>query len=649
MEPDTQLAKALDECLARMREGKSVDICLAANTEMHEQVEPLLYTGQFIASLPKVEPSEEYRRTAKGRLMARLHEEANQAKHARAAAKTAVSLVDDITLNIHQLWQTIAGARRVALPVALGLILIIVSTISAINFLSPSPTLADGCTLSIINGTVEIQAPAVGDKLQGTDGMTLNVGTRVKTAPDSTALLTFFDGSTLILEPGTEIEIQQLQSNDKKAVTIVLKQWMGRTWSHVVKMLDKGSRYEIETPSAVALVRGTRFLVDVDEEGKTREQTTEGLVSVTAQGEEVFVPAGQITIIEPGTTPSEPTITVNPEKEPQVQAKEKQGDNGINQNASSVLGQGNNQNIGQGNYNPAYSGQGNDDILSNGNDNTSNEVPGNDNSQDNSADNSQSNSHGNDQNHGNGGGQVKGSDNDQNQGSGNNNGNGQGNGSDNGQGNGNDNGQGNGNDNGQGNGNDNGQGNGNDNGQGNGSDNGQGNGSDNGQGNGSDNGQGNGNDNGQGNGSDNGQGNGNGSDNGQGNGNDNGQGNGSDNGQGNGSDNGQGNGSDNGQSQGNGSDNGQGNGNDNGQSQGNGSDNGQGNGNDNGQGNGQSNGNGQGNGQSNGNGNNNASSDQSQGNSSASNGQGNSSASNGQGNSSASNGQGQSGTKDKKN
>jgi len=607
MEPDTQLAKALDECLARMREGKSVDICLAANTEMHEQVEPLLYTGQFIASLPKVEPSEEYRRTAKGRLMARLHEEANQAKHARAAAKPAVSLLDDITINIHQLWQTIAGARRVALPVALGLILIIVSTISAINFLSPSPTLADGCTLSIINGTVEIQAPAVGDKLQGTDGMTLNVGTRVKTALDSTALLTFFDGSTLIVEPGTEIEIQQLQSSDKKSVTIVLKQWMGRTWSHVVKMLDKGSRYEIETPSAVALVRGTRFLVDVNEEGKTREQTTEGLVSVTAQGEEVFVPAGQITIIEPGTTPSEPTITVNPEKEPQVQANQKQGDNGINQNASSVLGQGNNQNIGQGNYNPAYSGHGNDDILSNGNDNTSNEVPGNDNSQDNSADNSQSNSHGNDQNHGNGGGQVKGSDNGQNQGSGNNNDNGQGNGSDKGQGNGSDNGNGNGNDNGQGNGNDNGQGNGNDNGQGNGSDNGQGNGSDNGQGNGSDNGQGNGSDNGQGNGSDNGQGNGNdngqsqgnGSDNGQGNGSDNGQGNGSDNGQGNGSDNGQGNSSDNGQ--GNGSDNGQGNGSDNGQ--GNGSDNGQGNGNDNGQGNGsQGNGSGQGNGNDNGNG-----------------------------------------------
>ena len=72
--------------------------------------------------------------------------------------------------------------------------------------------------------------------------MTLYAGTRVKTSPDSTALLTFFDGSTLTLEPGAELEIQQLQSDDDKAVTIVLKQWMGRTWSQVVKMVDKGSR-----------------------------------------------------------------------------------------------------------------------------------------------------------------------------------------------------------------------------------------------------------------------------------------------------------------------------------------------------------------------------------------------------------------------
>jgi len=145
--------------------------------------------------------------------------------------------------------------------------------------------------------------------------MTLYAGTRVKTSPDSTALLTFFDGSTLTLEPGAELEIQQLQSDDDKAVTIVLKQWMGRTWSQVVKMVDKGSRYEIETPTAIALVRGTKFLLDVDEEGKTREETTEGLVSVVALGEEVLVPAGQMTFVEPGVTPSEPTVASVPEVE----------------------------------------------------------------------------------------------------------------------------------------------------------------------------------------------------------------------------------------------------------------------------------------------------------------------------------------------
>src|SRR4030042_1013905 len=358
MEPDAKLAKVLDECLARIQEGKSVDVCLAANVEMNDQVEPLLYTGRYISTLPKVQPSEEFRRTAKGRLMARLHEEESQSQRIQAEAKPFISFPDEFSTNMHQIWQTIAGVRKVALPVALGLILIIASVVSATNFISPSPAMADGCTLSVISGTVEIQAPAA-DIQPGIDGMTLDVGTRVKAAQDSTALLTFFDGSTLKMEPGTDIEIQQLESNNKQAATIVLKQWMGRTWSSVVKMVDKGSRYEIDTPSAVALVRGTRFIIEVDEAGQTREQTTQGLVSVIAQGEEVFVPAGQFTVVEPGATPSEPVIAPAPEdEEPQEQANQEPGNNNSNQNAPPAYGQGNGQDNGQGNGKD--NGQGND-------------------------------------------------------------------------------------------------------------------------------------------------------------------------------------------------------------------------------------------------------------------------------------------------
>jgi hypothetical protein len=348
MEPEAKLAKILDECLTRVSEGKAIDVCMAVNPDIRTQLEPLLHTGLYVSTALKAQPSEEFRRTAKGRLMARLQEETDQAKCVKVKAEPGISLRDDLAVLVDGLWQTIAGARRAAVPIAIALVLIFATAMGASHFISPSSTLASGCTLSILGGTVEIQAPAEDGIQQGTEGMTLDIGTRVKTAQDSYALLTFFDGSTLKLEPGTDIEIKQLERNDGEAITIILKQWMGKTWSRVVKMADSGSHYEIQTPSAVALVRGTQFLTEVDEAGETKVRTTEGLVSVSAQGDEVFVPAGHQTVVEAGTSPSEPTITSVPEdEEPEEQAQEEQTNTGSYQNEPPVSGQGQSENYGQ--------------------------------------------------------------------------------------------------------------------------------------------------------------------------------------------------------------------------------------------------------------------------------------------------------------
>lgn len=440
MEPDVKLAEALDKCLARMQEGKSVDVCLAQNEGMHDRVEPLLYTGHFISTLPKVQPDEEFRRTAKGHLMARLHEEESQAERIRAKAKPFISFPDEFSTTMQQLWQTIAGARKAALPVALGLILIIASAVSAINFMSPSPALADGCTLSILSGSVEIQAPAANSQ-PGTEGMTLDVGSRVKTTQDSTALLTFFDGSTLKVGPGTDIEIQQIESKDKHGVTIVLKQWIGRTWSSVVKMADKGSRYEINTPSAVALVRGTKFVVEVDEAGQTTEQTTQGLVSVAAQGKEVFVPAGQVTTVELGATPAEPVIAPAAEDQSQEQSNQAPANVNANTNIPPDNGQGNGNANGQDKGNSAG---GNDQGNANGLD-KGNSAGGNDQGNGNANGQDKGNAGGNDQGNGNANGQDKGNANGQDKGNANGQGNGNANGNPGGNANGNPGGNANGN------------------------------------------------------------------------------------------------------------------------------------------------------------------------------------------------------------
>ncbi|MEE8419198.1 MAG: hypothetical protein V3S02_03705, partial [Dehalococcoidales bacterium] len=100
--------------------------------------------------------------------------------------------------------------------------------------------------------------------------------------------------------------IKQAGEDDEQSTSIILKQWLGRTWSRVIKMIDPGSHFEIETPTATAIVRGTLFSTEVDETGLTTVITTEGLVSVAAQGQEVFIPASQQTLVETGAEPAEP-------------------------------------------------------------------------------------------------------------------------------------------------------------------------------------------------------------------------------------------------------------------------------------------------------------------------------------------------------
>jgi len=285
---------------------------------MRVQLEPRLYTALNISALPKISPSDEFREKSKVRLMARLY--AESALNEAVKPSQRLGNADDLVGVWQRLLGGIARAKRVAVPAAVSVLLAISAVLfmfGSFNLLAPSPALASQCTLSVLNSNVEVQNPGADIWQKGVDGMVLEAGARVRTATDAHAMLTFFEGSTIRLEPNTDIEVQQIEHIEVQSTTIILKQWVGRTWSRVVKMTGPGSHYEIRTPSAYALVRGTLFMTEVDEGGATTVQTVEGLVAVGAQtavlnefdmpNEEVDVPAGYETYVGYGATPSEPT------------------------------------------------------------------------------------------------------------------------------------------------------------------------------------------------------------------------------------------------------------------------------------------------------------------------------------------------------
>jgi hypothetical protein len=169
-----------------------------------------------------------------------------------------------------------------------------------------------GCTsltgtaiLTSLQGDVQIleSGKKLWDKCQ-TD-MTLHKQDVVKSGADSSAELTFFEGSIISLNANTQIEVIQLLKSQTKTdpPVIYLKQQIGQTVTTLEKLTDPISRYDIETPVAVASVRGSIMVVSVAQDGTTRVDNREGTVNVTAQGVQVQVPVGGSVTVNPGEPP----------------------------------------------------------------------------------------------------------------------------------------------------------------------------------------------------------------------------------------------------------------------------------------------------------------------------------------------------------
>ena len=174
----------------------------------------------------------------------------------------------------------------------LALTILVTSTLVGCS--GASSTTSTLTILSITEGQVFVMKAGTDDWTKATVDMSLEVGDTIKTGDDSGAEITFFDGSTIELEAGTQIQITSLDSSpDTGAKTITLMQTIGTTISRVTKLLDPASSYAVETPSGVAAVRGTIMIVrivfdDPDyEDGTVLITNLEGLIYFIGHGEEL--------------------------------------------------------------------------------------------------------------------------------------------------------------------------------------------------------------------------------------------------------------------------------------------------------------------------------------------------------------------------
>jgi len=164
--------------------------------------------------------------------------------------------------------------RFVVATVALTFVLAI--AFGAFGAVSNAQVFGASTALTVLSGEVMVRHGS-GDFVAAKDGQVLNEGDTLRTGADARAVLTYFEGSTVTVEPETQLTIESSATLADGGTVVVMSQAFGRSWHVVTKLITGSSKYDVKTPANTASVRGTAFEV-ASTENATTVTTTEGTV-----------------------------------------------------------------------------------------------------------------------------------------------------------------------------------------------------------------------------------------------------------------------------------------------------------------------------------------------------------------------------------
>ncbi len=162
-----------------------------------------------------------------------------------------------------------------------------------------------GRVTAVLNtGTIERGAPPNPAKIAAEQGTKVQWNDVLTTADDGRLRVLLRDQSILSL--GSKSRMVVVQHNPAIQQT-ALEVTYGRLRARVTEITQSSGSFEIRTPTAVAGVIGTDFVVDVDEHGETGVTCLKGNVRVRnadskIKGEEI-VPEGHSTHVKRGAGP----------------------------------------------------------------------------------------------------------------------------------------------------------------------------------------------------------------------------------------------------------------------------------------------------------------------------------------------------------
>jgi hypothetical protein len=116
-----------------------------------------------------------------------------------------------------------------------------------------------------MKGAVTWQEQGSGNWQNAAQGQLLNSGTLIKTGDDGLAMVKFLkDKSMMRMKPKTVLSIKEPAGDENKEIGVSV----GGVLFNIQKN-DKQGKFQVQTPTSVATVQGTKFWVIVEQDGKT--------------------------------------------------------------------------------------------------------------------------------------------------------------------------------------------------------------------------------------------------------------------------------------------------------------------------------------------------------------------------------------------
>lgn len=122
-------------------------------------------------------------------------------------------------------------------------------------------------TVAFISGPVESQAGGAGEWKKVSQNAEITMADAIRTGEKAFAKLNFPDGSKVFLDEKTSLNLKEVKmpGTEKSTLDIVLEVITGSIFCDVTKR--ENSKFEVETSTAVAGVKGTRFVVSQNAQG----------------------------------------------------------------------------------------------------------------------------------------------------------------------------------------------------------------------------------------------------------------------------------------------------------------------------------------------------------------------------------------------